>query len=150
MNGPPEKSSRRPHRARTGDPLSDREIQILALVAAGEPTPAIRTRLGIAENTIKSHLTSVYKKTGSRNRVQATRYYLDHYAPPSHPGRDDGRASAANTPNTTRNADTVTGPSLIQRQIQEIEARIDQLVPAAGELERLQHARDALRSIEPD
>jgi DNA-binding CsgD family transcriptional regulator len=45
-------------------------------VAAGETTAAIARRLGIAENTVKSHLTNVYAKTGSRNRVQAARYYL--------------------------------------------------------------------------
>jgi DNA-binding CsgD family transcriptional regulator len=67
-------------RARPGDPLTPREREILALVAAGEPTAAIAVRLSISENTVKGHLTHVYAKTGSRNRVQATRHYLDHYA----------------------------------------------------------------------
>jgi DNA-binding CsgD family transcriptional regulator len=66
-------------RARNGDPLTDREVQILSLVAAGERTVAISRRLGITENTVKSHLTNIYAKTASRNRVQATRYYLHHY-----------------------------------------------------------------------
>jgi DNA-binding CsgD family transcriptional regulator len=70
-----------PHhaRARVGDPLTPRELEILALVAAGEPTAAIAQRLAISENTVKGHLTHAYKKTGARNRVQATRHYLDHY-----------------------------------------------------------------------
>jgi DNA-binding CsgD family transcriptional regulator len=63
--------------------LTLRELDVLALVASGESTPAISRRLGIAQNTIKTHLTSVYRKTGSRNRVQATRHYLDHYADPT-------------------------------------------------------------------
>ena len=67
-------------RARPGDPLTPREREILALVAAGEPTSAIAVRLSISENTVKGHLTHVYAKTGSRNRVQATRHYLAHYA----------------------------------------------------------------------
>jgi DNA-binding CsgD family transcriptional regulator len=69
-------------RARNGDPLTPREAQILALVATGEPTAAIGQRLGISENTVKGHLTHVYTKTGSRNRVQATRHYLDHHTTP--------------------------------------------------------------------
>jgi DNA-binding CsgD family transcriptional regulator len=66
-------------RARPGDPLTPRELEILALVAAGEPTAAIAGRLSISENTVKGHLTHVYAKTRSRNRVQATRHYLDHH-----------------------------------------------------------------------
>jgi DNA-binding CsgD family transcriptional regulator len=63
--------------------LTARELEVLALVATGEPTSAISRQLGIAENTTKKHLTRVYRKTGSRNRVQATRHYLDHYANPT-------------------------------------------------------------------
>jgi DNA-binding NarL/FixJ family response regulator len=65
-----------------GEELTTRELHVLALVADGEPTSAISPRLGISENTVKSHLTSVYRKTGSRNRVQAARHYLDHYGEP--------------------------------------------------------------------
>jgi DNA-binding CsgD family transcriptional regulator len=72
-------------RARSGDPLTPREIEVLALVAAGEPTAAIAGRLAISENTVKGHLTHVYAKTGSRNRVQATRHYLDYHTPPRPP-----------------------------------------------------------------
>jgi DNA-binding CsgD family transcriptional regulator len=70
------RSTNASRRVRKGDPLTAREVQILSLVAAGETTAAIARRLGIAENTVKSHLTKVYAKTGSRNRVQAARYYL--------------------------------------------------------------------------
>jgi DNA-binding CsgD family transcriptional regulator len=68
---------------RDDPPLTAREREILALVAAGHPTPVIAERLGIAAGTVKTHLTSIYKKTRVRNRVQAARYYLDHVAPPS-------------------------------------------------------------------
>jgi DNA-binding CsgD family transcriptional regulator len=121
----------KPRRARKGDPLTDREIQILSLVAAGEPTAAISKRLGIAENTVKSHLTNIYAKTGSRNRVQATRHYLRQYA------LADGAAVAA------------PEASMVEQQIREIQARLDQLAPAATEAQRLQHALDALRGIAP-
>jgi DNA-binding CsgD family transcriptional regulator len=67
-------------RARRGDPLTARELEVLAWLAAGESTVEISARLSITSSTIKTHLTSVYKKIGTHNRVQAARYYLDHYA----------------------------------------------------------------------
>jgi DNA-binding CsgD family transcriptional regulator len=60
-----------------------RELEILALLAAGNSTPDIAAQLGISPGTVKTHLTSVYKKIGAKNRVQAARYYLDHLAPPT-------------------------------------------------------------------
>jgi DNA-binding CsgD family transcriptional regulator len=137
-------SNYKPRKIRRGDPLSARELQVLALVAAGETTPVIAKRLGIVENTIKSHLTSIYKKTGSANRVQAVRYYLQHYtAPvPGHPAPPPSLTAPMS------GAD-VDGRSLIAEQIREIQARLDQLAPAASEMQRLQEAVDALRQIDP-
>jgi DNA-binding CsgD family transcriptional regulator len=66
-------------RARHGDALTPRELEILALLAAGNSTPDIAEQLGITPGTIKTHLTSVYKKIGAKNRVQAARHYLDHH-----------------------------------------------------------------------
>jgi DNA-binding CsgD family transcriptional regulator len=68
-------------RARSGDPLTPRELEILAVLAAGHSTPDIAEQLGITPGTIKTHLTSVYKKIGAKNRVQAARHYLDHHTP---------------------------------------------------------------------
>jgi DNA-binding CsgD family transcriptional regulator len=73
----------KPPRARNNQPLTGRQHQILALLAAGNTTPDIAAQLGIAPGTVKTHLTSVYKKIGARNRVQAARYYLDHHGPPT-------------------------------------------------------------------
>jgi DNA-binding CsgD family transcriptional regulator len=64
---------------RESDPLTARELEVLALVALGEPTAAMASKLGITENTIKTHLAHVYRETGSRNRVQAARHYLERY-----------------------------------------------------------------------
>jgi DNA-binding CsgD family transcriptional regulator len=122
--------------AREGDPLTDRELQILSLVAAGDSTAAISQRLGVTEATVKTHLTNVYRKTGCRNRVQAARHYLDTYA--STPPSPEPAPTSAGT----------GGTSLIQRQIQEIQARLDDLADAAAEAERLQTVLEALRSIE--
>jgi DNA-binding NarL/FixJ family response regulator len=64
-------------RAHRGDSLTGREWEILALLAAGLSTLQIAGHLGIAQGTVKTHLTSVYKKIGAQNRVQAARFYLD-------------------------------------------------------------------------
>jgi DNA-binding CsgD family transcriptional regulator len=72
-----------PEHDREDLPLSPREEEILALVAVGHSTPAISAQLGITAGTVKAHLTSVYRKLGVRNRVQAARHYLDHHAPRS-------------------------------------------------------------------
>ena len=64
-----------------GAPLTAREQEILSLLASGLSTREIATELAIAPGTVKAHLTSVYKKIGAKNRVQAARYYLDHIGP---------------------------------------------------------------------
>jgi DNA-binding CsgD family transcriptional regulator len=51
-------------------------------VASGLSSLDIAARLGITPGTVKTHLTTIYKVIGVRNRVQATRYYLDHLAQP--------------------------------------------------------------------
>ena len=135
MNRLPDRSTSARRHAREGDPLTGRELQILSLVAAGEPTATISQRLGVTENTIKTHLTNVYRKIGCRNRVQAARHYLETHA--SRPAVESAPSPAG------------TGATpLIQRQIQEIETRLDDLADAAAEAERLQLALEALRSIE--
>jgi hypothetical protein len=66
--------------------------------------------------------------------VQATRHYLRHYT------IDHGAPPAGSPP-----ADHDTP---IQQEVREIQARLDQLAPAATEVERLQDALDALRALE--
>ena len=80
-------SSQKPDGRRKEDPLTPREQEILGLVARGDSSPTIARHLGIAENTIKTHLANIYRKTGARNRVQATRFYLTHYGEDHDAGR---------------------------------------------------------------
>jgi DNA-binding CsgD family transcriptional regulator len=44
-------------------------------------TPDVARQLGISPGTVRTHLTTIYKLIGVRNRVQATRYYLEDLAP---------------------------------------------------------------------
>ena len=51
--------------------LSDREREVLTLVAEGLPNKLIARRLEISEKTVKAHLTSVFKQIGVTDRTQA-------------------------------------------------------------------------------
>jgi DNA-binding NarL/FixJ family response regulator len=55
-------------------PLTDRELQILRLVAAGAPNSHIAARLWITEQTVKFHLSNVYRKLGVSNRTEASHH----------------------------------------------------------------------------
>ena len=53
------------------DELSERERQVLAMVAEGLPNKLIARRLEISEKTVKAHLTSVFRRIGVTDRTQA-------------------------------------------------------------------------------
>ena len=51
--------------------LSPRQRQVLALAVRGVPIKLISRELGIAEGTVKVHLSMVYRALGARNRTDA-------------------------------------------------------------------------------
>jgi NarL family two-component system response regulator YdfI len=51
--------------------LSERELQVLALMAQGAANKQISARLGIAERTVKAHGTSIFTKLGAASRAEA-------------------------------------------------------------------------------
>jgi DNA-binding CsgD family transcriptional regulator len=53
------------------EPLTTREVEVLALAAGGLTADQIGGRLGVSRNTVKSHLTHAYAKLGAHNRVEA-------------------------------------------------------------------------------
>ncbi|MBK6709068.1 MAG: response regulator transcription factor [Chloroflexi bacterium] len=53
------------------EPLSEREQEILALVATGASNKEIASELFIAEGTVKNHVTNILGKLGVRDRTQA-------------------------------------------------------------------------------
>jgi DNA-binding NarL/FixJ family response regulator len=53
------------------EPLTDRELHILNLVADGLSNPQIARRLAISRNTVKFHLSSIISKLGATSRTAA-------------------------------------------------------------------------------
>lgn len=53
------------------EPLSEREIEVLNLIAEGLTNPEIATRLVLSLYTVKTHTRNIYSKLGVNNRTQA-------------------------------------------------------------------------------
>lgn len=60
--------------------MSEREVEVLRLVAAGMANKHIARELGIAERTVKAHLTSIFQRIGVTDRTQAALWARDHLA----------------------------------------------------------------------
>jgi len=61
--------------------LTEREVAILKAVARGLSNQAIGKELWVTEQTVKFHLTNIYRKLGVANRTEAARYaYMHHLA----------------------------------------------------------------------
>ena len=68
------KSEIRDPRKRSGEivePLSEREMEVLELIAEGLSNPEIASRLFLALNTVKAHTRNIYGKLDVHNRTQA-------------------------------------------------------------------------------
>jgi DNA-binding CsgD family transcriptional regulator len=51
--------------------ISDRELEVLALLAAGGSNKEIARRLTVSPNTVKTHLTKLFAKLEARRRTEA-------------------------------------------------------------------------------
>lgn len=58
--------------------LTDREMQVLRLVAAGKTNRAIAEELFLSEKTVARHLSNIFTKLGVTSRAAATSYAYEH------------------------------------------------------------------------
>lgn len=148
MPSPPS-SDDRPAPARPpAEPLTRREREVLARIATGSPNAAIAEAMGVQLATVKSHISSLYRKLGVANRVEATRYYLARREelrgpsapqPPS-PSQSQSQSPAAGRPESgpaTPRAGRPGAPTAHQ-----VDAQLREL---RDEAERLRRRLDALR-----
>jgi DNA-binding CsgD family transcriptional regulator len=64
-------------KARAQDPLTDREREVLALVAQALTNREVATALVLSERTVESHVRRILAKTGLSSRTELTRWYLE-------------------------------------------------------------------------
>ena len=69
-------------RARPG-PLSERELEVAELVAAGLPNPAIAARLYLSRATVASHVAHILTKLGFSAGTQIASWVARHRDPAS-------------------------------------------------------------------
>jgi ATP/maltotriose-dependent transcriptional regulator MalT len=53
------------------EPLSERELEVLTLVAAGKTNQEMAGELFVAKSTVKTHIKNIYRKLDTHNRTQA-------------------------------------------------------------------------------
>ncbi len=59
--------------------LSEREVEVLRLVAQGLTNKQIAERLIISPNTVNVHLRSIFGKLEVTSRTAATRFAIEHH-----------------------------------------------------------------------
>jgi DNA-binding NarL/FixJ family response regulator len=58
--------------------LSERELEIIELVATGLTNQEIASQLTISKRTVDNHVSNIFAKTGAKNRVALINWAMDH------------------------------------------------------------------------
>jgi two-component system, NarL family, response regulator LiaR len=74
------RSQRQERKSRVVHPtgLSEREVEVLRLLAAGRSNQQIADDLFISVNTVSHHLRNIFAKTGTNNRTEASSFAHHH------------------------------------------------------------------------
>ena len=65
-------------KSQNGGPLTDREVEVLRLVASGMTNRRIAAKLNISEKTVARHLSNIFTKLDLASRTAATAYAYNH------------------------------------------------------------------------
>jgi two-component system response regulator DesR len=55
------------------NPLSQRELDVLSVVASGVPSAEVAAKLYLTAGTVRNYMSAILRKTGARNRLEAVR-----------------------------------------------------------------------------
>jgi DNA-binding NarL/FixJ family response regulator len=66
------------------EPLTERELEVLALVGRGRSNKEIASDLGITERTARTHVSNILGKLGLASRTQAALYAVERHLVPGH------------------------------------------------------------------
>ena len=91
--------------ARSSTSLTDREREILGMIAAGATNSDIARRLVVSEHTVKSHVQNILRKLGVKNRAQAAASYFST----EHDEGGEMRSGAAGEPTGVTESEAATG-----------------------------------------
>jgi DNA-binding NarL/FixJ family response regulator len=67
-----------PHFAPPRNDLSEREVEIIELVATGLTNQEIAKALTISKRTVDNHVSNIFTKTGAKNRVALLNWAMDN------------------------------------------------------------------------
>lgn len=111
--------------------LSDRQVEVLGLVAEGLTSEQIATRMYLSDSTVRNHLQEIYNKLGASGRAQAVSIGF-------HSGVLKAKGTASLTPEE-KHALAITLKFRITQladiELQMAREQIDLLVSAAQKLE---------------
>lgn len=86
-------------------PLTNRELQILTLIAEGNPNKCIAKVLGVSEQTIKNHISAILRKLNANDRAHAVMLAVRNGWVPIQPDRSKGHRrgdTLSNAPDLSR------------------------------------------------
>jgi two-component system, NarL family, response regulator LiaR len=64
---------------RPEESLTEREMEVLRMVAGGEPYKFIAQKIGVQEATVRTHVSNILSKLGLVNRSQLAMYAISHH-----------------------------------------------------------------------
>jgi DNA-binding NarL/FixJ family response regulator len=76
--GPDERSPAARFSASARNDLSEREVEIVELVATGLTNQEIAAQLMISKRTVDNHVSNIFTKTGAKNRVALLNWAMDN------------------------------------------------------------------------